>query len=30
MITGRSGEYRTPYGVIELTHTKQSVECILT
>jgi len=25
MTTGRSGEYKTPYGVIELTHTKASV-----
>lgn len=29
MTTGRSGEYRTPYGVIEFTHTKQPVESIL-
>lgn len=29
MTTGRSGEYRTPYGVIEFTHTKQPVERIL-
>lgn len=29
MTTGRSGEYRTPYGVIEFTHTKQDVEVVL-
>ena len=29
MTTGRSGEYRTPYGVIEFTHTKQPVANIL-
>lgn len=27
--TGRSGEYRTPYGVIEFTHTKQPIDRIL-
>lgn len=27
--TGRSGEYLTPYGVIEFTHTKQPVQAIL-
>ena len=29
MTTGRSGEYQTPYGTIEFTHTKQSAEDIL-
>ena len=29
MTTGRSGEYRTPYGVVEFTHTKMPVEDIL-
>jgi len=29
MTTGRSGEYKTPYGVIEFTHTKESVDQIL-
>lgn len=29
MTTGRSGEYRTPWGVIEFTHTKRGVEQIL-
>lgn len=27
--TGRKGEYKTPYGVIEFTHTKRSVSDIL-
>lgn len=27
--TGRKGEYKTPYGVIEFTHTKRSVTDIL-
>lgn len=27
--TGRSGEYRTPYGVIEFTHTKLPVKAII-
>lgn len=29
MTTGRSGVYHTPYGTIEFTHTKRSVENIL-
>ena len=29
MTTGRKGEYKTPYGVIEFTHTKRSVSDIL-
>ncbi|RJT27616.1 hypothetical protein D6029_01455 [Buttiauxella izardii] len=29
MTTGRSGEYKTPWGVIELTHTARSVSDIL-
>jgi len=29
MTTGRSGEYRTPYGVIEFTHTKAKLEDIV-
>ena len=29
MTTGRSGEYRTPYGVIEFTHTKEKEENIV-
>lgn len=29
MTTGRKGEYRTPYGVIEFTHTARPVEDIL-
>lgn len=29
MTTGRSGTYKTPYGVIEFTHTKRSVADIL-
>ena len=29
MTTGRSGEYRTPWGVIEFTHTKRGVAQIL-
>lgn len=29
MTTGRSGEYQTPWGVIELTHTARSVNDIL-
>jgi len=29
MTTGRKGEYRTPYGVIELTHTARPAEVIL-
>lgn len=29
MTTGRSAEYRTPYGVIEYTHTKRSIPDIL-
>lgn len=29
MTTGRSGEYKTPWGVIELTHTERSVSSIL-
>lgn len=29
MTTGRSGEYITPYGVIEFTHTKASAEDII-
>lgn len=29
MTTGRRGTYKTPYGVIEFTHTKRSVENIL-
>jgi len=29
VITGRKGEYKTPYGVIEFTHTKRSVTDIL-
>ena len=29
MTTGRNGTYTTPYGVIEFTHTKRSVENIL-
>ncbi len=29
MTTGRKGEYRTPYGIIEFTHTKRSVRDIL-
>lgn len=29
MTTGRSGEYRTPYGTIELVHTKQPTETII-
>lgn len=29
MTTGRSGEYETPYGVIEFTHTQRSIEDIL-
>jgi predicted transcriptional regulator of viral defense system len=30
MTTGKSGTYKTPYGVIEFTHTKRSVDNILT
>ncbi|WP_447927951.1 type IV toxin-antitoxin system AbiEi family antitoxin [Vreelandella sp. EE27] len=29
MTTGRKGEYKTPYGVIEFTHTKRAVSDIL-
>jgi predicted transcriptional regulator of viral defense system len=29
MTTGRRGVYETPYGIIEMTHTKRSVENIL-
>jgi len=29
MTTGRKGEYKTRYGVIELTHTKKSVPDII-
>ena len=29
MTTGRKGEYKTPFGVIELTHTKRSINDIL-
>lgn len=29
MTTGRSGEYKTPYGVIEFTHTKRTITNIL-
>ncbi|GAB3337399.1 type IV toxin-antitoxin system AbiEi family antitoxin [Chromohalobacter beijerinckii] len=29
MTTGRKGEYRTPYGTIEFTHTKRSVPQLL-
>ncbi|MCB8888153.1 type IV toxin-antitoxin system AbiEi family antitoxin [Vreelandella malpeensis] len=29
MTTGRKGEYRTPYGVIEFTHTRRGVSDIL-
>lgn len=29
MTTGRSGEYRTPWGVIEFTHTKRGIEQLL-
>jgi predicted transcriptional regulator of viral defense system len=29
MTTGRSGEYKTPYGVIEFTHTKAPIEDIV-
>ena len=29
MTTGRKGEYKTPYGVIEFTHTKRSLREIL-
>lgn len=29
MTTGRKGEYKTPYGVVEFTHTKRSVSDIL-
>jgi predicted transcriptional regulator of viral defense system len=29
MTTGRKGEYKTPYGVIEFTHTKRSVSDLL-
>lgn len=29
MTTGRKGEYRTPYGVIEFTHTQRSVKEVL-
>jgi predicted transcriptional regulator of viral defense system len=29
MTTGKSGVYKTPYGVIEFTHTKRSVDSIL-
>lgn len=29
MTTGRTGEYKTPYGTIEFTHTKRSVSEIL-
>ena len=29
MTTGRKGEYHTPYGVIEFTHTKRSVSDII-
>lgn len=29
MTTGRSGEYHTPHGVIEFTHTKQPTEAIV-
>jgi hypothetical protein len=29
MSTWRKGEYKTPYGVIEITHTKRSVFDIL-
>ncbi|SJN14822.1 hypothetical protein CZ787_17065 [Halomonas citrativorans] len=29
MTTGRKGEYRTPYGVIEFTHTKRPISDIL-
>lgn len=30
MTTGRTGEFRTPFGTIEFTHTKRSVDDILT
>ena len=29
MTTGRSGEYRTPFGVIAFTHTKRSLKVLL-
>jgi len=29
MTTGLKGEYKTPYGVIEFTHTKRSIEDII-
>ncbi|MFT5278302.1 MAG: hypothetical protein ACI8VI_001947 [Granulosicoccus sp.] len=29
MTTARKGEYRTPYGTIEFTHTKRSVSDII-
>jgi len=29
MTTGRAGSYKTPYGIIEFTHTKRSVNDIL-
>ena len=29
MTTGRKGEYKTPYGIIEFTHTKRSVNDII-
>ena len=29
MTTGRSGEYHTPHGIIEFTHTKQPIEAIV-
>lgn len=29
MTTGRSGEYKTPYGIIEFTHTKMPMERIV-
>lgn len=29
MTTGRSGEYKTPYGVIEFTHTKVPIDIIM-
>lgn len=29
MTTGRSGEYRTPWGVIEFTHTKRGIDQLL-
>jgi len=29
MTTGRKGEYKTPYGTIEFTHTKRNLQNIL-